>query len=823
MNTISRFTRWVCEFTGVCSLMLLSACGGGGGGGTAPATYTIGGTVAGLTAGSQVGLSDNGSDSATVTANGAFTFPKALLSAATYAVTVATAPAGDACTVSGGTGTVVLADVTNITIVCNATHTIGGVVTGLNSGAQVALLDNRGDSLTVTANGSFTFATPVTSAYAVTIGAPPTGETCTVTQGSGTAPATNVTNVMVACAASVSAGIVLLNLGHARSLVNIQMSGSTALSEDSSGHWNLWDLTTDTPIESGTAGCLSSQCTASTSSPQFGLVALAGSTFVIETAAALEIRDPTDGHVLSTIAGPIAWWQLASDGSYVLTGSPTALQAWSPAGKSLYSIMGDYSKAIAYAASGQVQLALSPAGSSVIQTILLSTGSATTGPPFKGQFNEWFTDGTRFQTSVGTSVYTYLNTSVQQDLTTLPTVQSLAGQGNWFWIYDAATSQVSVYQVGASTVPAATYNGAAPLASAATLAVLSPSTSSQLTLVNLSGTTLTSSVHTLPILFATAYAATSPSQWLVGNEYGAVFDGTSSPASPKFLAVGAAMSIAGGGAVASIATASGQIFVINPQTNTIQNTVPFQSNKLEMSTDGTVLAAISDMGLGSSVQPSLQIYSLPSGTLTKSYGGTGPTYLFDYSLAGSGTVIAQTTAPYSGGNAGTATLQQVIDIPTGTVIWSSVNTNPVIFSPDGTLFAAFVNPMTAAGSANIYQNGSLAGAIQGTPVGWIDNGQLLTDNYVGNSGCNCFLYNGTAIYGPTGTSLSTPSLPMFTSIQTVAADTVYSNEYNSTYSTTTGAIVWTGTQPSQNSNFLGAVAGGYAVIQAGAQIVAEKY
>jgi hypothetical protein len=34
---------------------------------------------------------------------------------------------------------------------------------------------------------------------------------------------------------------------------------------------------------------------------------------------------------------------------------------------------------------------------------------------------------------------------------------------------------------------------------------------------------------------------------------------------------------------------------------------------------------------------------------------------------------------------------------------------------------------------------------------------------------------------------------------------------------------WTGTPPSSTSNFLGAVAGGYAVIQTGTQIVAEKY
>jgi hypothetical protein len=86
----ARLSRWIVEFMGIGWLMLLSACGGDGG--TAPPTYTIGGTVAGLTAGSQIGLSDNGVDSATVTANGSFTFSKTLSSAATYAVTVSTPP-----------------------------------------------------------------------------------------------------------------------------------------------------------------------------------------------------------------------------------------------------------------------------------------------------------------------------------------------------------------------------------------------------------------------------------------------------------------------------------------------------------------------------------------------------------------------------------------------------------------------------------------------------------------------------------------------------------------------------------------------------------
>src|SRR5579863_2393647 len=49
--------------------------------------------------------------------------------------------------------------------------TIGGTVSGLTSGASVTLLDNGGDSLKVTANGKFTFATALATgaAYNVTV------------------------------------------------------------------------------------------------------------------------------------------------------------------------------------------------------------------------------------------------------------------------------------------------------------------------------------------------------------------------------------------------------------------------------------------------------------------------------------------------------------------------------------------------------------------------------------------------------------------------------------------------------------------------------
>ena len=69
------------------------------------------------------------------------------------------------------------------------------------------LSDNGGDDLTLTANGSFAFATKLAggAAYNVTVKTNPSGQTCSVANGSGTIAAADVTNVAVTCADSASA------------------------------------------------------------------------------------------------------------------------------------------------------------------------------------------------------------------------------------------------------------------------------------------------------------------------------------------------------------------------------------------------------------------------------------------------------------------------------------------------------------------------------------------------------------------------------------------------------------------------------------------
>ena len=176
--------------------------------GTGTGTFTIGGTVTGLS-GTGLVLQDNGGDSLTVTASGPFTFKTAVTGTDVYAVTILTQPTGPSqtCVITGGTGTAT-ANVTTVQVACSAASaTIGGTVSGL-TGTGLVLQNNGGDSLTITKNGAFTFKTAVTAGtYAVTVLTQPIGPTqiCTVANGSGTASA-NVTNVAVTCVLSYTIG-----------------------------------------------------------------------------------------------------------------------------------------------------------------------------------------------------------------------------------------------------------------------------------------------------------------------------------------------------------------------------------------------------------------------------------------------------------------------------------------------------------------------------------------------------------------------------------------------------------------------------------------
>lgn len=160
--------------------------------------------MAGLAGGGLV-LRNNGGDDLTVAASAtSFTFTTPVASGAAFAVTVQTQPTSPSqtCTVMGGTGNVGAAGVTSVAINCTTnSFSVGGTISGL--AGSVILQNNGGDDRIVTSNGSFAFATPVTSggAYAITVLTQPgtPSQTCTVAQGSGTVGAAAVASPAITC------------------------------------------------------------------------------------------------------------------------------------------------------------------------------------------------------------------------------------------------------------------------------------------------------------------------------------------------------------------------------------------------------------------------------------------------------------------------------------------------------------------------------------------------------------------------------------------------------------------------------------------------
>jgi len=146
------------------AVLWLAACSGGsggggyggdGGGGSPPApTYTVGGTVSGLT-GSGLVLQNNGGDALAIAGNGSFTFATALAYSSAYTVTVLTQPSNPtqtcAVTDNTNTGTVGSANVTNVLITCGPSTTIGAIA--LPKTGQTTCFDLAGATIPCASTG----------------------------------------------------------------------------------------------------------------------------------------------------------------------------------------------------------------------------------------------------------------------------------------------------------------------------------------------------------------------------------------------------------------------------------------------------------------------------------------------------------------------------------------------------------------------------------------------------------------------------------------------------------------------------------------------
>ncbi|MBX3234076.1 MAG: hypothetical protein KIT84_06550 [Labilithrix sp.] len=169
---------------------------------TAPAS--IKGTVVGLV-GAGLVLQNNGGDDLSITTGGAFEFETQLAPNQPYDVTVKSQPEGptQTCTVERGTGTAKGVDVTDVAVTCTTNaYPVSVNVTGLETGRTVVLTNNGGNDLTITQNGTSTFANDVPSGgnFNVLVKTQPGGgNNCTISGGSGQVVTSAVDSVVVNC------------------------------------------------------------------------------------------------------------------------------------------------------------------------------------------------------------------------------------------------------------------------------------------------------------------------------------------------------------------------------------------------------------------------------------------------------------------------------------------------------------------------------------------------------------------------------------------------------------------------------------------------
>ena len=283
-------------------------------------TYSVGGTVSGLSG--TVVLENNGANDLSTSANGAFAFSTPLAQGAAYNVTVKTNPSGQTCSVTNPSGTVATANVTNVSVTCvnqvAPTFSVGGTVSGLSG--TVVLENNGGNDLSTNANGAFAFSTPLAqgAAYNVTVKTNPSGQTCSVTNPSGTVATANVTNVSVTCVTpapgSFSVGGTISGLS---GTVVLENNGGNDLSTSANGTFAFSTLLAQGAAYNVTVKTNPSGQTCSVTNPS-GTVATANVTNVSVTCVT---RSPAPSRTTST--GPTeasgANWTDMTDGGLAIS------------------------------------------------------------------------------------------------------------------------------------------------------------------------------------------------------------------------------------------------------------------------------------------------------------------------------------------------------------------------------------------------------------------------------------------------------------------------------------------------------------------------
>lgn len=623
----------------------------------------------------------------------------------------------------------------------------------------------------------------------------------------------------------------VFELGHAIGVGKLRQANGRVLSRDGTGRWVLWDVATKALVASGEP--LVESCMAPFTCPADD-IEMAGNIFLVHVAGAVELRDAGDGHLILNvpIEAPVNlgnWtfppFGLAADGSYLWVGSHINLRAWSAAGALLFTRSGDYftgmvnidpKPPVVYVVAEPAEIRIGRSTTHVIEYVDSSTGASTMSAAFADTFNSWFLDGGRFFTNLSTTVRIYSKDVVQEALVALPSIQSLAGQGGYFWTTNG------IYQVAQPAAPPQALPGGALTPIGNLIAVPDVqinSQATQITIVHLDPGGITTETVAVPFASASVFAADGSGNWSVSAADGVVLDSVNLLAHKGPLSCGKAFAIAGADTgLAAVGTPGGGVLTFHGSgaALALQGAVPVRGEQIQASADGTVLAINSGHAYGFWPDETTRLFSMPSAVEIHEWPllynqGTAKS-LARMALARGGTMLGQITDV---AKFGTHTYSRSVTDLTGSttsfmdqvmVPISSPPPFPAIYlSPDGTLVAA----IDASGTATqIYKNGALVDVTSGVAAGWIDDDRLLLD--------------GTKIHSlAAAMNVASVALPCTTKgFGVVDANHVYCPSTNTIYDLTSSAAVWTG---SASGLGIGAIAGGYAVYAKDHHIYAEAY
>lgn len=170
----------------------------------------LGGKLTNLAADKTLTLAVDGSQQSAIAANGDFTLQTYVVDKKPYVVSVAIPPASQVCLIQNGAGTANINNLPaakNIAVNCVPGVPVGGVVSGLKTGTGLGLTNNGKDVRFLGVDGIFTFAFSLLDgeAYDVQVTTQPTGQKCTVANGTGKAEIakpTGASNIAITCVAA---------------------------------------------------------------------------------------------------------------------------------------------------------------------------------------------------------------------------------------------------------------------------------------------------------------------------------------------------------------------------------------------------------------------------------------------------------------------------------------------------------------------------------------------------------------------------------------------------------------------------------------------